>query len=86
MKPPVTVELPPRVVTMTFCAPEVPAGEVRSSRVLPVADRPVAAAPPIVTPVTLERFAPVITTADPPAVGPTAAMPFTSTSVTAGAS
>ena len=70
VNPPTLVTEPPHVVTTTSCAPAVPAGVVTVTVVASFAVI-VAAAPPIVTDVTPDRFVPLITTpVVPPAVGP----------------
>ena len=71
MKPPVSVVLPPEVVTTTFLAPAVPAGVTQVSEVALATATDVAAALPmatVVAPVT--KFVPVTVTLVPPAVGP----------------
>ena len=58
------------MVTTTLAVPTEPAGVVQVMLVAVFAERLVAAAPPMVTPVALDRFVPVIVTLVPPAVVP----------------
>ena len=62
--------VPLGVVTTTLRAPAVPAGVVQMRLVAVMELKPVAAAPPMVTPVAPVRFVPLIVTTVPPAAGP----------------
>jgi len=68
VKPPVSVVLPPAVVTTTSAAPAVPDGVVMAIEVA-VSVTTVAGLPPTVT-VAANRFVPPMVTLVPPAVGP----------------
>ena len=61
---------PPAVVTTTSAAPAAWAGVVTVIEVAVLLVRPVAAMPPMVTPVALVRLVPVMTTVVPPSVVP----------------
>ena len=62
--------VPPAVVTRTLAVPAVPAGVTHVILVAVFALRLVAGLPPMVTPVALDKFVPVMVTLVPPAVLP----------------
>ena len=59
--------VPPGVVTSTLAVPAVPAGATQVSVVALMTTTPVAATPPMVTPVAPVKLVPVIVTRVPPA-------------------
>ena len=65
-----TAFVPPAVVTKTLAVPKACAGVTHVMLVAVFPLRLVAAAPPMVTPVALVKFVPVIVTLVPPTVGP----------------
>ena len=62
--------VPPGVVTLTSCAPAVPAGETAMICVGEIGVTTAALDPPNLTALGLARFVPVIVTTVPPSVGP----------------
>ena len=62
--------VPPGVVTLTSCAPALPAGETAMICVAETGVTTAAFDPPNLTALGLSRFVPVIVTAVPPSVGP----------------
>ena len=70
MYAPVAVTEPELVVTITLTRPRACAGAVTVIEFSELTMMPVAALPPKVTPVAVERFVPVMVTALPPPMGP----------------
>lgn len=70
----VVAVVPPGVVTVTSCAPALPAGETAVSWVGEMGVTTAALDPPNLTPVALARLVPVIVTTVPPSVGPDAGL------------
>jgi hypothetical protein len=70
VNPPTLVAEPPAVLNTTFFAPSVTDGGVVIVNAVAVLVSKVAGTPPIVTPVVLDMFVPVITETVPPVTDP----------------